>query len=154
MASDSSTAHESPRPLMVTWVSNICHPTLTAVGPWTQTWRLVEAWTQTSPWPREPGWLFCHVPRSCLWSGMPPRALSYLSVTLLQQGTVLSPETVWRLMTCAPTDCEEHGGYFCCPISNYRRTVEREGGAWKTSVTPLIPHNPSLPKSNSLDQAS
>ena len=77
----------------------------------------------------------CHL-RSwgCPQSRLPPRALSG-SVVLLQweEGSggacslsVLSPETMWRPMIHAPTDCEEQGGYFCCDINDCRYRLRAE----------------------------
>lgn len=40
--------------------------------------------------------------------------------------SVLSPDTHWRPMIHAPTDCEEQGGYFCCDINDCRYRLRAE----------------------------
>jgi hypothetical protein len=57
--------------------------------------------------------------------------LAMLVILLLMGGkpcswSVLSPDTHWRPMIHAPTDCEEQGGYFCCDINDCRYTLRAE----------------------------
>lgn len=40
--------------------------------------------------------------------------------------SLLLPETKWRPMTHAPTNCEEPEGYFYCYINDCRCTVEED----------------------------
>lgn len=38
----------------------------------------------------------------------------------------MAPETMWKSMIHALTDCKEQGSYFCSDLGDYEHTVEKE----------------------------
>lgn len=76
------------------------------------------------------------------------RAMSR-SMVLLQLGSMLSSENMWKPMTHAPTGCKEH---FWSDIDHCRSTVERDGPERLLLQTLTLPINTPPKEGNTLNR--
>lgn len=61
---------------------------------------------------------------------------------------VLSPETIYKFMICAVTDCKCQGNFFCRGIYDFRLTVENERHRrLLDNLSPLYPPTPQKEQS-------